>query len=519
MSLNTLTGVNLTDGFWTVYDSTGFRQPGTLGGLNGDTINTLNSIPLSSASAIPNRYLIRYDHIATGCPAQNETTLTINPLPVVNLTQLTPDRFCETASNISLNANPAGGTWSSNDPSALVGGSTFSPGNASTIFPDSIHFRYNYTSNVTGCKNVESIYALVDASPKISYPTGTESCRTKGTMTETLQFALTGQNTDQIDWYNFNPGAPRVTLGTVASQNITLNYQADSTEVFRIIFIAQGRGSCEDVGGFFNITVHPIPQATLTNDNPEGCNPVTTTLAVNMTNQVDPATSSYAWTLGDPENTTATTASTSVTYTQKGQPSANLTITSAQGCDTTLSVTTQVNPKPKARFTINPNNNTPVTLPRFSFTSTSTVSIANGAMITDYAWDFGDSAGTTSTVQSVTFFYPADTATYQVNLTVTTNQGCSDVYGYPVHVGKPGAVSVQDLASDEVMIYPNPSTGQFTVSDNVDHISIYDVNGREVKDYQTIRFNSFFIPTRGMYFVQLRDRNSQLTAVKKVVVR
>ena len=76
ISLNTLTGVNLTDGVWTIYDSIGFRNPATLGGLTGDTINTLNSVPLASPSATPNRYLIRYDHIATGCPAQNDTTLT-----------------------------------------------------------------------------------------------------------------------------------------------------------------------------------------------------------------------------------------------------------------------------------------------------------------------------------------------------------------------------------------------------------------------------------------------------------
>ncbi|MFT5817005.1 MAG: hypothetical protein ACI95K_000485, partial [Lentimonas sp.] len=215
ISLNTLTGVNLTDGVWTIYDSIGFRNSATLGGLTGDTINTLSSVPLASASATPNRYLIRYDHIATGCPAQNDTTLIINPLPEINLTQLTPDRYCETVANMPLNANPAGGNWSSNDPSALVGGNTFSPSNASTISPDSIHFRYNYTSNVTGCKNVDSIHALVDVSPTITTPTGTEFCRTKGIMTETLQFALTGQNTDRIDWFNFSPGAPRVTMGTV----------------------------------------------------------------------------------------------------------------------------------------------------------------------------------------------------------------------------------------------------------------------------------------------------------------
>jgi len=456
ISLNTLTGVNLTDGVWTIYDSTGFRVATSLGGLSGDTINTLNSVRLASASATPNRYLIRYDHIATGCPARNDTTLIINPLPVVNITQLAPDRYCETVANMPLNANPAGGTWSSNDPSALVGGNTFSPGNASTIFPDSIHFRYNYTSNVTGCKNVDSIHALVDVSPTITTPTGTEFCRTKGIMTETLQFALTGQNTDRIDWFNFSPGAPRVTMGTVASQNITLNYQADSTEVFRIITNVEGRGSCADEGGFFDITVHPIPQATLTNDNPEGCNPVTTTLGMNITNQVDPTTSNYAWTLGDAGNSTAATANTTITYTTDGQPRADLTITSDKGCDTTLSTTTRVNPIPVANFLPNPDNYTTAALPRFQFNDKSTVAPINGATITDYAWNFGDPANSTSVDQNPSFFYPPDTGSLNVTLTVTTNHGCTNTFSYPVVIGP-----------DLIVFIPNAFTPDFAgPSDN-----------------------------------------------------
>ena len=73
-SLNTLSGVNLTDGLWTCYDSTGFNSCADLGGITGDTINTFNSV--SSGGT----YYLRYSHIATGCPVFNDTTLVINPL-------------------------------------------------------------------------------------------------------------------------------------------------------------------------------------------------------------------------------------------------------------------------------------------------------------------------------------------------------------------------------------------------------------------------------------------------------
>lgn len=448
VSLNTLTGVNLTDGTWTIYDSTGYRLANTLGGITGgDTINTLNSVPLTSALANPRRYILRYDHTATGCPARNDTTLTINPLPAVNLTALSPNRFCETASNQPLLANPAGGTWSSNDPTALVGGNNFSPANASILFPDTAHLTYRYTSPTTGCKNTDSIYALVDAQPTISTPAGTEFCRTKGVMSETLQFEVTATNTDELSWVTFNPS---LTLGTVASQNVTMNYQNDSTEVFTIITNAAGRGVCINEEGFFNIIVHPIPDAILSNDNDEGCNPVTTNLGVDITNRVDPATSTFAWSLGDAASSTASTASTSVTYTTNGQPTASLTVTSAQGCDTTLSISTLVHPIPEADFLPNPDNYTTAALPRFQFNDLSRVDPVNGADITTWAWNFGDPAGSTSAEQNPSFFYPPDTGSLNVTLRVTTNHGCTDEFTYPVVIGP-----------DLIVFIPNAFTPDF----------------------------------------------------------
>ena len=249
ISLNTLTGVNLTDGAWSIYDSTGFRHFVTLGGLSGDTINTLNSVPLASTNANPKSYLIRYDHIATGCPAQNDTTLTIYPLPVVNLTQLSPDRYCETVADISLNANPAGGTWSSNDPSAVVGGNNFSPGNASIFYPDDVSTVYDYTSPITGCSATDSMSIFIDVRPTISATKDTSFCYVSTGIPRTMTIPVSASNSDQLIWIDFSS---RVTLGTTASGSATFTPNGVQ-DTFRIILNASGRGACTDVDGEFYV--------------------------------------------------------------------------------------------------------------------------------------------------------------------------------------------------------------------------------------------------------------------------
>ena len=134
-------------------------------------------------------------------------------------------------------------------------------------------------------------------------------------------------------------------------------------------------------------------------------------------------------------------------------------------------------------------------------------------MITDYAWDFGDSAGTTSTVQSVTFFYPPDTATYQVNLTVTTNHGCSDVYGYPVHVGKPGAVSVGSLAQEGLVIYPNPTANilNLDAATPISNVEIVNVLGQVLvskSSNSTISNIDVSALSIGNYFIKVTSENN-----------
>jgi len=250
ISLNDLTGVNLTDGFWTVYDSTGFRLPFTLGALNGDTINTLNSIPLSSVNAKPKRFIIRYDHIATGCPASNDTTLTINPLPVLNLTLLNPSRYCETASNMLLNANPVGGNWSSNDSSALVGSSNFSPGNATRFFPDAIHFYYDYTNPITSCSTQDSMSIFIDAAPLIHERKDTSFCYVSTGVPRTMTIPVSASNFGQLTWSHFT--SSRVILGTTASGSATFTPNGVQ-DTFRILLSASGRGACNDVDGDFYV--------------------------------------------------------------------------------------------------------------------------------------------------------------------------------------------------------------------------------------------------------------------------
>ena len=440
ISLDSLTGVNLSDGIWSCQDIAGFRKCSELGSITGDTINTRSSLQLANVSVTPNQWKLRYDHTASGCPAFNEINIRINPLPKIILTNLSPDKLCETNADVSLDAkaspNPTGGTWSTTDPTGLIGGNTYSPANA-TIKGSYVPIYYRYTSPSTGCKNIDSIKIQIDPKPIIYIPNNQEFCRTATEMTKVLTMPVTADFSSGVTWgvVPNKPSSSRTTLGADPKVGtVTLTLQNNNSDTFRMYTNAGGLGACSSDFGNFQIIVHPIPDASITNDNPDGCNPVTSNFGVIITNSIDPTTVTYNWNIA---GAIETSANPSATFNTDGAKNISVRVTSLQGCDTTLTETVEVYPIPVALFEPNPNNYTTAALPRFTFNNKSTVANLLNATITKWEWDFGDllTSSDTSTETNPTYYFRTDTGTYIVTLRVTTNHGCSDEFEYPVIIG------------------------------------------------------------------------------------
>jgi gliding motility-associated-like protein len=438
ISLNDLFDVtpSLRDGNWSIENTIGFRIPSDLGGLTGDsttgyTINTLDSKELPNAGTKPNSWRLRYTHRSSGCPTFLDTNLVINPLPTINLTDLNP-RYCEDyVGTIGLLATPSGGTWTCTNTPALVGGSEFSPSLA-TVFGTEIKFYYDYTDNATGCSENDSISSMVDLEPTITLATSAVYCIEENETSRTLNLPISATNNSSLLWIptDFYGNRDRITAGpinnTTGTGDITLTLQNQRADTFRIGANAGGLGACKDKPAFFEIIMNPLPEITITNSNPAGCDPVTTDLGLVINNDIDPTTASYNWNFGN--GSTSTNNSATMTYTGMARGDISLTVTSAANCSTTVVSNVLVYPIPNASFVPDPNNYTTAALPRFVFTNRSGVDDVNGAVIASYAWDFGDPnvLSDTSSVENPSYYYSTDTATYCANLEVTTNHGCID---------------------------------------------------------------------------------------------
>ena len=157
--------------------------------------------------------------------------------------------------------------------------------------------------------------------------------------------------------------------------------------------------------------VLPLPAVNFTTVDTFSCAfPYT----VNFTDQTHGATQ-WLWNFGD--GTTSTLENPSHTYNTTGKFNVTLTATNANNCSNTLTKNNVVNISPLVAKI----NGTPTGgCAPFTFKPTANFYNPNG--ISSYLWNFGD--GTTSNLASPVKVY-ANTGVYVVNLTLTTNDGCT----------------------------------------------------------------------------------------------
>lgn len=122
-------------------------------------------------------------------------------------------------------------------------------------------------------------------------------------------------------------------------------------------------------------------------------------------------------------------------------------VTDGNGCTNSDTIEVFNYPGANASFSVVPN----YLAANFTDASTTTGSIVA------WMWDFGD--GNTSTQQNPTHTY-ATGGTYNVCLTVTTADGCTDTYCFDVFVSD---VGLDELSAHYFETYPNPANSELIV--------------------------------------------------------
>lgn len=519
VDLDSLTGVNISSGRWSCFDSTGYESCFGFSPINGSLINTMNTIDDSQAHS----WILRYFHDATGCPAQNLIPITIYPRPAIHIDQFSQSQFCETHADIPLQATPVGGMWSSSDPTALDG-NVYSPASASVQDMNS-QIYYDYTSPLTGCSNKDSIQVRVDAQPIIDPIADTAFCAEIGKKEIKLKYNLTGQNCSVFGWiapsiFGSNSRASLSQYSDDQDEELTLQLQNMVSDTFRIVTYAFPKtgSACSDVDDYFDVLVHPTPEGTIAISKAGGCPPLNADFTIAYTNQIDTSFTTLNWDLLN--GNTSAKSNPSAVFTKSGEKNISVSVESKYGCQSVLDGTLDVYPRPVAEFVPNPNNNAPISNPRFVFNNISHVGLFGGSAIVSSSWKFdegGSSTNDTSSATSPAYFYPASVASYQVLLKVETNHGCVDSFSYPVHVGKPGSVSVEEVTEHGIVVYPNPSTGRFRLDGLLNReVKIVNILGEEVPFRREA--DEILIHKEGLYILSVIEQDGRQINSKRIII-
>jgi len=480
---------------------------------------------------------------AEGCSATANITVTVNPLPSVNISG--NSSFCQ-GDNVNLTA---------------TGASTYMWSNASTNASITVSNAGNYTvtgTDANGCSNIAT--KTVSVNPTYNTPLTHSICQgesynfygqnltTAGTYTHTLQTVNGCDSVLTLTLTVKNLPAPTITGNTTLCEGETTTLTANGGTSYLWSNASTSNSISVSQSGVYTVTatntdgcsatanvtvtVNPLPTVTITG-NSTICQGSSTTLTATGAN-------TYSWSTGD--NTASATISAFGVYTVTG--------TSAEGCTNTANVTVLVSQLPQITIT----GETDICA------GESTTLIANGGET--YLWSNGttdnaltvnaagiyqvigyNAAGCSSMADATVSVWQPAVAEFTIECpdpcyewneesycqsgdytqTLQTIHGCDSVVILHLTI----TVGVEDYNGFDLRVYPNPTTNIVNVEcetwkgklgDVI--IQLYDVYGK-LMDIMTVANDkttqidlSHYAP--GVYFIKaVADGN--VMGVRKVV--
>lgn len=276
-------------------------------------------------------------------------------------------------------------------------------------------------NSINGCTNVKDTIIVIHPLPVASYTVIDTCIYDSAAFNNTT--TLTPGNIVSWSW-DFGDG----NSSTLKSpSNLYSNYGT-----YTVDLIALSDSGCTDIGTG-SVTIYPQPIMGFIPTSPAGCSEFCITFS-DQTQVPNDVPVAWLWDFGD--GSSSTEQNPKHCYTNSSDiPLAlpvELIATSTNGCLDTINRTAGVTiyPLPIAEFDLGPQ---PATLlfPFISFTNQST---GNVDTPTTYIWDFGDTSGFWTGIDTVHVYDGVTPGIYMVEMTVSNQWGCADTIQHEVFI-------------------------------------------------------------------------------------
>jgi len=394
---------------------------------DGETLTAQNSDDVSYTYETADDFIARLIVMSgPGCADTTTATITVSPAPTVDFSA---DAIClneptvfEDLSVVS-SGDVIGWEW-------LIDGTTIT-GDPAPEYTYSTHGTFEVMLTVetdSGCGGSATGNVTVHPLPEPAFSTdavcqGEPTAFTNGTMIAT----------GDIAGYQWVFGDPNSSTQSNPSHTYT------TASIYAVTLTATSDEGCIDVVTQ-DVEVYPLPVVSFSVAPSSGCEPLQVGFIDQSTIAAGYDLALWQWDFGD--GSTNRDPIQTNTYQNPGTYDVTLTVTSANGCVTTVTQTgaVTVNPLPEALFTAQPQP-TDMFNPNIAFTDHSEVS---SGTIVSWHWDFGDGMDTLEQHPLHTYGLQG---TYPVTLTVETALGCEDSFSDEIIIRPVFTIYIPDAFS------------------------------------------------------------------------